>query len=63
MSTLSDIKDELRQKFQVLSKGYVVTAVIHEYASMFEDEEQGLIDTAVKDLIAEGVVNEKLEIL
>ena len=64
MSSLSEIKEELLIMFQVLPKGHIVsTEMMQDFASMFEDEGKGLVDTAVKELIAEGVVSGKLEIL
>ena len=64
VSSLSEIKEELLVMFQVLPKGHVVSPeMIQDFASMFEDEEKGLVDTAVKELVAEGVISGKLEIL
>lgn len=64
MSSLSEIKEELLVMFQVLPKGHFVSPeMMQDFASMFEDEEQGLVATAVNELIAEGVVSGKLEIL
>jgi hypothetical protein len=64
MSSLNEIKEEMLGMFQVLEKGHVVSpGMMQDFASMFEDDEKGLVDAAVKELITEGVVSEKLEIL
>jgi len=64
MSSLSEIKEELLVMFQVLEKGHVVSpGMMQDFISMFEGEEKGLVDTAVKELVAEGVISAKLEIL
>ena len=64
MSSLVEIKEELLIMFQVLPKGHFVSPeMMQDFASMFDDEEKCLVDTAVKELIAEGVVSGKLEIL
>lgn len=64
MSSLSEIKEELLIMFQVLPKGHVVSPeMMQDFASMYEDDEKGLVDTAVKELIVEGAVSGKLEIL
>ena len=62
MSSMSEIKEELLVMFQVLPKGHFVSPeMMQDFASMFEDEEKGLVDTAVKELIVEGVVSGKME--
>jgi hypothetical protein len=64
MSSLNGIKEELLIMFQVLPKGHIVSPeMMQDFASMFEDEEKELVETAVNELIAEGVVSGKLEIL
>ena len=64
MSSLGEIKEELLVMFQVLEKGHVVSPeMMQDFASMFDDDEKALVDTAVKELISEGVVSGKLEIL
>lgn len=64
MSSLAEIKEELLVMFQVLPKGHVVSPeMMQDFTSMYEDGEKGLVDTAVKELIAEGVVSGEMEIL
>jgi len=64
MSSLAEIKEELLVMFQVLDKGHIVSPeMLKDFISMFEDDEKGLVEIAVKELIAEGVVSDKLEIL
>ncbi len=61
---MSGIKEELLVMFQVLPKGHVISPqIMQDFASMFEDGEKGLVDTAVKELIKEGVISVEMEIL
>ena len=57
LSRLNEIKEELLVMFQVLPKGHVVSQeMMQDFVSMFEDGEKDLVDTAVNELIAKGVV-------